>query len=100
MISLDFAGQWNGVSMERRTEVKDFQHKEPVEGSAIIELFNEKNKCVYKADNVSVIDGKLEHTVSDTGRMTTGMYDVILRIRCMERRWKSLKMPSDMKSVL
>ena len=76
VISLDFAGQWNGVSMERRTEVKDFQHKEPVEGSAIIELFNEKNKCVYKADNVSVIDGKLEHTVSDTGRMTTGMYDV------------------------
>jgi hypothetical protein len=76
VISLDFAGQWNGISMERRSRVKDFEHKEPVEGSAIIEIFNEKNKSVYKADNVSVIDGKLKHTISSIGKMTTGMYDV------------------------
>lgn len=76
VISLDLAGQWNGVSMERRSQVKDFEHKTPVEGSAIIELFNEKNQSVYKADNVSVSDGKLAHTVSINERMTTGMYDV------------------------
>ena len=76
VIRLDFVGQWNGVSMDRRLQVKDFEHKEPVEGSVTIEIFDEKNKSVYKAENLSVTNGRLEHTVSSIGKMTTGMYDL------------------------
>ena len=75
VVELEFAGQWNGVSMERRTQVKDFEHKAPVEGSAIIEIFDEKSKCVYTAENVPINDEKIQAAIP-TSKLKTGVYDV------------------------
>lgn len=74
-VCLEFAGQWNGVSMERRKEVADFEHRYPVNGTAKIEILNEKGKVVYKADNVAIAEEKLRTTIS-TENLDTGMYDV------------------------
>lgn len=75
VVELEFAGQWNGVSMERRTQVKDYRHKVPVKGSAMIEIFDEKSKCVYTAENVPINDEKLQAAIP-TSKLKTGVYDV------------------------
>lgn len=74
-VCLEFAGQWNGVSMERRKEVSDFEHRYPVNGTAKIEILNEKGKVVYKADNVAIAEEKLRTTIP-VENLDTGMYDV------------------------
>ena len=75
--TLEFSGQWNGVSMERRTQVKDFAHKEPVEGSAIIEFIDEDDKVVYTGHR-SIIDEKIEFTFPKNAmyQLHNGTYDV------------------------
>ena len=72
--TLDFAGQWNGVSMERRTQVDEFQHKAPVDGNAIVEIINEQDKVVYKTDR-QINDGTVSVTVP-SNKLETGVYDV------------------------
>ena len=72
--TLDFAGQWNGVSMERRTEVKDFEHKEPVEGSAIIEIIGENDEVVYTTNRL-INDEQVSVTIP-SNKLNTGIYDV------------------------
>ena len=60
---LDFTGEWNGVSMERRSQVEDFDIKSPVEGSATVEVINEKGKVVYTAKNVELKKEKISVSV-------------------------------------
>ncbi len=67
---MEFAGVWNGVDMERRSQVKDFEHTYPVNGSARIEIINDKEKIVQTADNVRITDEKLSITVP-SGKLET-----------------------------
>ena len=72
-IALDFTGVWNGVSNNRRSQVKDFRHVYPVEGSADIAIVDENNKTVYTASKVNVTDS-FASISTDAGRLAPGYY--------------------------
>ncbi|MBE6107626.1 MAG: hypothetical protein E7192_03200 [Erysipelotrichaceae bacterium] len=74
-LAFDFTGVWNGVSNERRSQVKDFNHVYPVEGTADVEFINENNKVVYTASKVDV-SNNFASLSADVGKLAPGYYDV------------------------
>ncbi|MBO5967435.1 MAG: hypothetical protein J6S14_02920, partial [Clostridia bacterium] len=74
-LGFDFHGVWNGVSNERRSQVKDFEHIYPVEGSADVDVINEKGNVVKSLNGMSVQDGSAKFTLKTDG-WEEGSYDL------------------------
>ena len=77
-LALDFTGVWNGVSNDRRSKVKDFKHVYPVEGSADIDIIDEKGNVVHTVSNVNV-SKNFASSSADVGMLTPGYYDLKVR---------------------
>ncbi|MBE6611435.1 MAG: hypothetical protein E7632_02980, partial [Ruminococcaceae bacterium] len=74
-LGFDFTGVWNGVSNERRSQVKDLEHVYPVEGSADVEVINENGDVVHTLGGMSVQDGSVQFTLKTDG-WESGYYDL------------------------
>lgn len=74
-LALDFTGVWNGISNERRSQVKDFDHVYPVEGSVKIDIINENNEIVYTSSGIDV-SNNFASLSADAGKLAPGYYDI------------------------
>ena len=75
-ITLDVTGQWNGVSYERRSQVKDFEHASPVEGDFDIEITDQYANVVSRVSGCKVSDGKVSITIPYNNSFLLGSYHV------------------------
>ncbi|MBR7184957.1 MAG: hypothetical protein IKD37_05040, partial [Clostridia bacterium] len=66
-LEIDFTGVWNGVSNERRSQVKDLKFVYPVEGSADVEVIDESGKVVKVFNGVAVENNSLKFTLNTNG---------------------------------
>ena len=74
-LGFDFTGVWNGVSNERRSQVKDLEHVYPVEGSADVEVIDINGKVVKALNGMSVEDGSVRFMLKTDG-WEEGYYDL------------------------
>ena len=74
-IVMELKGMWNGVSNERRGQVKDLEHVYPVEGTAKIEFHNENGDLVHTETDVDVGNGSILH-IMNPGTLPAGLYDL------------------------
>ncbi|MBO5868906.1 MAG: hypothetical protein J6Q54_08365, partial [Oscillospiraceae bacterium] len=80
-ITLDVTGQWNGVSYERRSQVKDFEHASPVEGDFDIEITDQYANVVSRVSGCKVSDGKVSITIPYNNSFLLGSYNVKVAYR-------------------
>ena len=76
-IALDLTGVWNGVSMERRSQVKDFECVYDVAGNVNIEIIDAAGKSIHKITGIKITDNKVSVEVPYAKKFALGTsYDL------------------------